>query len=175
MPGLQHGGDAGGADLGVIVGARRQRRQRSGIGAAGQQRLHRLGHRRRLGHGHALEECTRHGIEPRRKIELREALQGVGEAIDRVVAARRGAVPAAIGDLELVGLIDLLGELDREAERAGRCAMRAAAALVDGELGVDQLAVVLQQPAHAIVRRIRKLFVGREREDDVALGLVALL
>ena len=81
-------------------------------------------------------------------------------------------MPAAIGDLELVGLIDLLGELDREAEGLA-VAQCAPAALVDGELGVDQLAVVLQQPAHAIVRRIRKLFVGREREDDVALGLVA--
>jgi len=39
VTGLEHRGDAGGADLGVIVGARRQRRERVGIGAAGEQRL----------------------------------------------------------------------------------------------------------------------------------------
>ena len=81
-------------------------------------------------------------------------------------------MPAAIGDLELIGLVDLLGELNREAE-GSPVAQRPAAALVERELGVDQVAVVLQQPAHAVVRRIRKLLVGREREDDVALGLVA--
>jgi hypothetical protein len=43
VPGLQHGGDASSADLGVVVGAGRQRRERFGIGAAGEQRLDRIG------------------------------------------------------------------------------------------------------------------------------------
>ncbi len=35
--------------------------------------------------------------------------------------------------------------------------------------------MVRQQPAHAVMRRIRQLLVGGEREDDVAVGLEALL
>ncbi len=101
-------------------------------------------------------------------------MQGVGQAVDRIVPARRGAVAAAVGDLELIGLIDLLRDLHAEAERAA-VAQRAATALVDRELGVDQVAVVLQEPMHAVVRRIRQLLIGRERQDDVAVRLEAFV
>ena len=54
-------------------------------------------------------------------------------------------------------------------------AQRAAAAFVDGELGVDQVAMVIEQPVRAVVRRIGQLLVGGERQDDVAVGLEAFL
>ena len=60
VPGLQHGGDAGGAHLRVVVGPAGERRQRLGIGAAGEQRLDRIGDRGRLGHGQTLEIGARH-------------------------------------------------------------------------------------------------------------------
>src|SRR2546430_10642869 len=54
-------------------------------------------------------------------------------------------------------------------------AQGAAAALVDRKFRVDQVAVLLDQDARADVRRIDQLLVGREREDDVAVRLEALL
>ena len=48
----------------------------------------------------------------------------------------------------------------------------APAAFVQAELGVDQVALVLEQPLDAVVRATA-LFVGRERDDDVAIGLEA--
>ena len=41
------------------------------------------------------------------------------------------------------------------------------------KLGVDQLALVLQQPVDAVVGAAA-FFVGGERDDDVAVGLEAL-
>src|SRR5262245_45220157 len=46
-----------------------------------------------------------------------------------------------LGGFEQIGLVDLLGELDRKAERPA-VPQRPATALVDRELGVDQVAVV---------------------------------
>ena len=48
----------------------------------------------------------------------------------------------------------------------------APSAFVQAELGVDQLALVLQQPLDAVVRPAAFL-VRRERDDDVAIGLEA--
>ena len=44
------------------------------------------------------------------------------------------------------------------------------AAFVQGELSVDQLALFLEQPVHAVVRATAFL-IGRERDDEVAIGL----
>jgi len=103
-----------------------------------------------------------------------EPAQRLGEAIDRVVGPRRRAVAAAIRHFELIGLVDLLGQLHGETERPA-VAQGAAAALVDGEFRIDQVAMVRQQPAHAVVRRIRQLLVGGQRQDDVAVGPERLL
>ena len=46
----------------------------------------------------------------------------------------------------------------------------APSAFVEAQLGVDQVALVLEQPLDAVVRSAA-LFVGRERDDDVAIGL----
>ena len=48
----------------------------------------------------------------------------------------------------------------------------APAALVEAELGVDHFALVLNQPLYA-VEGTASLFVGRERDDDVAVRLEA--
>jgi hypothetical protein len=50
-----------------------------------------------------------------------------------------------------------------------------AGALVEREFGVDQIAVVLQQPADADGVAVEDLLVGLQHQDDVAVGLVAFL
>jgi hypothetical protein len=49
----------------------------------------------------------------------------------------------------------------------------AAAALVDAKLGVNQPAVLLQQKLRAV--EVAALLVGRQRDDEVALGPEVLL
>ncbi len=51
--------------------------------------------------------------------------------------------------------------------------MAAARIGINGELGVDQVAVVLDEPLDAVV--LAALFVGRQRENQIALRLIALL
>src|SRR3954469_6867392 len=50
-----------------------------------------------------------------------------------------------------------------------------AAAFVERELGVDQIAMVLQQPLDAEFVTIEDFLVGLKRQDDIAVGLVTLL
>ena len=50
-----------------------------------------------------------------------------------------------------------------------------AAAFVERELGVDQIAMVLQQPPDADLVTVEDFLVGLKRQDDIAVGLVALL
>ena len=75
---------------------------------------------------------------------------------------------AGVFHFQPVGLIDLFGKLHAQPERLA-VAERAAAAFVDGQLGLDQVAMLLGQHARAVMRRIRQLLIGGEREDDVAL------
>jgi hypothetical protein len=83
-------------------------------------------------------------------------------------------VAAAVRHLEHVGLIDLLGVLNGHAKRLS-VAQRTLPAFVDGEFGVDEVSMVIEQIVCAVVRGIRKLFIRRERQNDVTIGLEALL
>src|SRR5260370_7152023 len=50
----------------------------------------------------------------------------------------------------------------------------APAAFVESELGINKVAVILQEPVHAVVRSAA-LFIRGESYDDVAVGLEALI
>lgn len=49
------------------------------------------------------------------------------------------------------------------------------AAFVDGEFGIAQVAIVIDQIMRAIVWRNRKLLIRREDQNNVAVGLEPLL
>src|SRR5262249_41875689 len=71
-------------------------------------------------------------------------------------------------------LIQLLGGL--YAVPGGLAVLhRDAAAFVQRELRVDQLAVVLEQPADAVFVAVADFLVGGQRENEVAVGAIALL
>ena len=99
--------------------------------------------------------------------------EGLGQLVDGVVGARLGAVAALVGDGELVVAIHLLGGAEPEHGRHALLAAYRVAVGIDHELRIDQVAVVLDEPVRAVAAAA--LLVGGEREDDVAVGLVALL
>ncbi len=81
---------------------------------------------------------------------------------------------AFVGDGQPVGVGHLLAGLDAVADRFAALEPDAAA-LVKGEFGVDQVAMVLQQPPNPHGICIEDFLVGLQCQDDVALRPVALL
>src|SRR6185436_10220506 len=82
------------------------------------------------------------------------------------------AVPARIGDGQIEIGVDLLARGEIDLHRAAVLQHHAAAVVIQHELGVDQLAPVLEQPIDAV--GVAALLVRRQRQDDVPVGLVAL-
>jgi hypothetical protein len=83
-------------------------------------------------------------------------------------------VAAAIFDIELIAQRDLLADLDAVPDRLA-VLQSDAAALIQREFRIDQVAVILDQPLDAELIAIEDLLVGLERNNDVALRLVALV
>src|SRR5918994_6900583 len=79
---------------------------------------------------------------------------------------------ALVADFQIEVAIELLGGLHGiEQLLAGTLA--SAAAFVQAELGLDERAMLVDQPRDAVV--VAAFFVCRERDDDVAPGLQAFL
>src|SRR6266853_1362229 len=100
-------------------------------------------------------------------------ISAAGEMVDRVVLHRHRAVPAGIGHLELVGLENLFAGLDGHAQSVAVLVEQAVPAFVERELGVDQVAVVLEQVYDAAEIRRDDFLVAGRYEDEVALRTVA--
>jgi len=97
--------------------------------------------------------CARK-IGPRRRVEVyREAKlakpgETFGEMVDGVVGRRHRGVPALIEDLQPVVEVHLFHRLQAVADQLAVLDADAAS-LVEGVLGVDQVAVVLDEPLDA--------------------------
>ena len=101
-----------------------------------------------------------------------EPVERAGEVVDRVVGDGQRTVSALVVHLEPVVDDVLLAHLEIVGDaRAGD--RFAPAALVQTEVGVDQIALVLEQPLDA-VERAAAFLVGRERDDDIAIRLESL-
>jgi hypothetical protein len=77
------------------------------------------------------------------------------------------------GPVHLVFEVGLLADLHHMHEGFAVLQL-AAAALVDAELGINHVAVFLQQPIGAVRRHVAALLVGGQREHDVAVRHEAL-
>ncbi len=128
---------------------------------------------RHFGGGGALEVGARHGIQLERKFVALETRQGVREMIDGVIRHRQRAVAAGIGYLQLKIGVELFGGVHRDDHGLAVAGVDAAAIGIENVLGVDQIAMILQQPIDAI--GFAAFFVGGEREDDVAIRPVIFL
>src|ERR1700674_372633 len=94
--------------------------------------------------------------------------------IDRIIPRRHRAVAALVFHVELIGQRNLLAGLDAVPDRLAVLESDAAA-LVQREFGIDQVAMVLEQPLDAEAIAVQNFLVGLERNDDIAVWLVALL
>src|SRR5437762_2456785 len=92
--------------------------------------------------------------------------------VNRVVLHRTRAVPTGVPDLETKTLIYLLARLDR-VQQILPVLDQAFAALVQRKFRIDQIAMILDNPVDAIV--VAGFFIGRECDDQVAIGHVAFL
>src|SRR5262245_51364951 len=102
-----------------------------------------------------------------RELEVREPIESGGEMVDGVVARRQRAVPARIGHVEAERLEQLLARLEAAHDALAVLDQRIAAVDVETELGVDEIAMILEQPVDAVVAAAA-LFAGGEREDQRA-------
>src|SRR5712671_1331739 len=94
--------------------------------------------------------------------------------IDRIVFERDRAVAALVFHVELKIQHDFLAGLDAVPDRLA-VLQSDAAALVQCEFGIDQIAMVLEQPLDPQRVTVKDFLVGLERQDDVAIGPVAFL
>jgi len=103
-----------------------------------------------------------------REFQRLQTCKALREMVDGVVLHRERAVAAGVGHLEAKVLIHLLGRLDLVGQVLP-VAHVAAAALVDRELGVDEIPVLADQPLGAV--ELTALLVCGEREDQIAFRL----
>src|SRR2546428_12569834 len=76
-------------------------------------------------------------------------------SIDRPVGGpRHGAVPALVARLEQVRRVPLLARLHRERDRLAVAQHAAARVRIEGELRVDEVAVLRDEPLDAAPRRL---------------------
>ena len=118
-----------------------------------------------------LEVIARYAVELEGKAVVRNALKAVGEFVDGVIRPGQGAVAAGIGGGELVVGVELLAGVDGKDGGLALVELHAAAVGVEHIFGIDEVAMVLDQPVDAI--RFAAFLIGGEREDDVAIGLKA--
>ncbi len=115
---------------------------------------------------------SRHRVQLHRKRRVLQARKRVGQVINRIVRRGQGTVPAGvehrqfeIGVLFLAGLHIYVHGLAIHGRHAARIRVQC-------ELGVDQVAMVLQQPIDAV--RFAALLIRGQRQNQVPVGTVAL-
>ncbi len=116
------------------------------------------------------EVSARHFIQLKRKLELREARQSFSQVINRVIRNGQRAVSAAIGYFQFEILIKLFASLNGDQQFLSILDRETAAVGIQRVFGIDQFMMVFQQPVDAVRRSA--FFVGRQRHDDVAIGLI---
>jgi len=150
-------------------GGGREARSRREVRGSRSYRAHVRCHLPALQLGAAQEVAARDFAELDRELVFREPRERLGQFVDRVVRARDRAVAAGVLRLHPENDSDFLGGL--QAVQKGLAVLQlAAAALVEGEIGVDEFAVVHGQPIRAVPLGGRaELLVGGQRDDDVAV------
>ena len=143
-----------------------------GVGWIGHQRLHRGGQRRHLHFGGLLEKRPGDVVELHGERVRLNAGERRRQCINGVVLARHAGMSPAVQHGERVVGVDLLRGLNGVEQRFV-VLQGAAAAFVDGVLGVNQLTMIGNQPTHAVVAA--PFFIGGERKDEIALRHPAFL
>ena len=120
----------------------------------------------------AFEVSARHRVQLERERRLLQPRKRVGQVIDRVVRHRQRAVAAGIGRRQLEIGVQLLAGLDVQFTGLPFTEVTPPPSGLSANSASIRSRWLLQQPIDAI--RFAALFVGRQRQDDVAVGPVAL-
>src|SRR5580693_3870775 len=88
--------------------------------------------------------------------------------IDRVIARWPGAVASRIFHLKLKVDVDLFAGLYGTIDFLALVAHKIAAVQIYAVLGLNPIAMMFEQPFDAV--EVAAFFVGREREDEIAVG-----
>ena len=100
-----------------------------------------------------------------------QARKRVGQVINGVVRRGQRAVAAGIQGRQLEIGVLLFAGLDVHVHRLSVLGRDAARIRIQREFGIDQVAMVLEQPVDAI--RLAAFFIGGERQNQVAIGPIA--
>ena len=167
-----HGGDTSGV---------KQRVRQNGLGKLGHglgieltraNRLHLRCVRTRIDPCHFAEPGAGDVVESGGKLESGEPIEGSGKLINCVLFGGKGAVAAGIGDFDLERTVSLFRGLHAEIERSTLAADgRAGSIAVDTESGIDQVAMIANQPLDAIIWA--SLFIRGQGQNEVPRGAKA--
>ena len=164
MPAIEPSGDAGRAHQRVVH--RRLRQTRGRISVPSRHCSHVGGCLPLLELRHPLKVRTRDFVQLDWKLKLLQFHQTFSQLVDRVIRTRDGAVSTFVMRLELERDIDLLARTHTVVDSFA-VLEPPAPTLIERKCGVDEIAMLLQQPRDAVV--VAGLFICRERDDDVAL------
>src|SRR5581483_6670948 len=112
-----------------------------------------------------------HVIGLQREPEAGQAVESAREMVDGIVGYGDGTVSALVADLEAKIDHVFFADLQVIGDLPGAVGF-SPPALVQREFGINEVAVVLEQPIYA-VERAATFFIRGERDDDVAVGLEA--
>ena len=166
MPALEHRRDAARARDPRLELIGLDRVGRRGVVGVGEPGAHLLPQRARLLLGALGEIGARRLVEHRREAVRRQPPERRRQIVDRIVGARAAAVPALVARGEVIGLEDLLGGLQPEAERPPVLGEGPAPGVgVERIFGVEQVAPLGRAEPRAIALG---LLVAGVEDDDVA-------
>ena len=165
----KQGGNAGGVQDAVVVG----------ICGDGRGRLHVLGVLRKRRHGRAggAALLRRHLAEIadgdvagfKRELVLADFRQPRRQLVDGVLGDRPAGMAAGIGHFQCVVLREFLCRLHFHDQRLAGIVILAAAAFVDGELRINQVAFMRRQPACAVEGGAGLLAAGQRHLDGAGV------
>ena len=89
-------------------------------------------------------------VQLERKLITLQTSQSIAEMVDSIVRRGNRAVPARIRDRELIICVQLFSSINLHHQRPAMIHQNAATIMVQHELGIDQVAVVLEQPVDPV-------------------------
>ena len=154
------------------LGSALRRAAAAAIGRRGKNGADIVGHLAGFLLGEVAEVDARDLVHLKRKAVSGQLVERGGEFVDGVVGPGQRAVAAAIGGRDLVVGIDLFRGFDVGDDGASVIEFNAAGIGIDDERRIDQVAMIVDQPRCAV--EFAAFFIGGERQDQIALRLVAL-
>src|ERR1700722_1486452 len=168
MAAFEASSDAGGAHAGVVIRNGGKAQESAGVRRRAENGLHIRADRAANDDRFAREIFASDFVQFEGKLVMLEAGERVGQLVDGVFRCGQRAVAAGIDDLEIEILIELFAGLDADQLALAVFEFEITGVGIDDVFGVNEIAMIFDQPGHAV--GLAALFIGGEREDEVAIG-----